>query len=887
MPLRYHVIPALRWSGVRYKMLAHADQRLSYFEDQTLMGEVLEVLERRWYRRLIRWPWFAWEVQADHEEINYYFWAPTEQIGDEIRRKILGKHPDMEISMESSPKIDFSSAGFVTATTMRLDRDYPVPIKSYFNEVVDTQAAIVTGLSDLKPGQQCVIQVLIEPARKYQRYFDKAISRVKKWDKTSEYEKIELFETNIHGKQTKQLAHCSIRIMAGGKDRAAANQIRAEITRSFGQFKSEALNSFRATEKWMHIKPLLLNQINHRIYPIAERKRKRMILNIDELSGITRLPSSAVNHARLTRLWLKNVQAPPGVIAMSKEALNSQDQNRYIHLGTNDYRMVKTPIYQDIHTLRQHMNVVGGSGTGKTVFLTEYLLDLCKLKVRGNPTGFFLIDPFGELSQNTLSNMPAELREQVNYIQPDPLGNDVFPFNVFDVDFLVSETSVAQSISNAIGRIWPEGWGPRPARNFLLGGAALQAIGNINIVQLERLLRDWKFSLSVLERIKRDERLEKLGVVEYVSRLVAGGVPGAKANEQRLRTEITDSTLNKLIHFTMSDLLGRSMGTRTCGIRWLDSMNTGRINLLDLSKVTVDEEKKMIGSLAMTLNYQAAITRETKYDNVLYPIVVEEAPMFIDANVKVIQEMADRTRQKNVPLVMASQGMITQLDQTVADAIGRNFVTHIAFRLNTTEDSEWMANLFNDPNLEARHFKQAPSGYAYARIGLGREPSRPFTLKVRDLSHEAANPKLVKAAIKRSLDEAMQRESEAASKYNDEFTPEVTEMITSIEQGQQLQGEQETKIVVTPQEAKDMFPFPDAIPENISIAEDPERVDDSWDDDMDDQDTAVVFTEGLTPAASSPQPASAREKEPDDEGKEEFDDALRINIAAFGKSDDT
>jgi len=801
------------------------------------MGEILEVLERRWYRRLIRWPWFSWEIEADSVEIKYTFWAPNELIGDEIRRKILGKHPDMEISKMSDTDFDFSQSTFVAASSMRLARDYPVPIKSYYNEVIDSQAAIVTALSDLAIGEKCVIQVMIQPAKRYQRGFDKAAKIVKGWDPDNEYEKIELFEGNIHGKQTKQLAHCTIRIMAGGKDKYTANRIRSEVSRSFGQFKSEALNSFVPREKWTHIKPLLLNQIKRRVFPIAERKYRRMILNIEELSGIVRLPSEKVNNSRLTRLWLKNLEVPPGVIAMSKEARNLPANNRYVHIGTNTYRMKETPVMLDLQTLRQHMGIYGGAGVGKTTFIINFLLDLCRLKAKGNPVGFFLICPFGELAQTVLSNIPEELLSQVNYVQPNPRAKEHYPFNVFDIDFPSSVHTMTKNIGTAVGRIWPEGWGPRPERNFLILGAALERIGEANIVNLERVLRDWKYAFYVLERIRNEDDLIELGVVDFLSRLVAGGAPGAKAADQRYKTEITDSTLNKLIHFTMSDLLGGSMGAKTSGIRWLESMNKGMINILDLGLVDSDDEKKMIGSLALTLNYQAAITRSSIDETTLYPIVVDEMPMFLDANEEVINEMADRTRQKNVPIVGAAQGMISQLKEPVADAIGRNFVTHVMFRMNHQEDCEWMATQFNDPNLTASHIKQTPSNYAYARIGLGREPSRPFTLLSNTPNYEKADPQKVEQAVRRSLDTAKLREKEKGKVeiqieevdiqvFRERFK-DISGMLPPALENENTEGQPEA--ILTEKPVEDLV-----IEERLGAA------DDSYDDDYEEQDTVVV-----------------------------------------------
>lgn len=764
--MRYHLFPFLRWPGARYRMLVHRDHKMKYFEDQTLMGEILEVLDRPWYRRLIRWPWFSWEVEATEQEINFYYWAPDVFVGNEIRKKILSMHPEMEIThvIDEDDLIDSfdRKKGFLTGRSLRLDRHYPVPIKSFYNEVVDTQSAIVNAISDLEKGQRCIIQVLIQPARRYQKSFDKAIRLVKQWDKENEYEKIELFEKNIAGKQNKQLAHCAIRIMALSEKKADARRIVNEVCRSFGQFKSEALNSFVARERWMHFKPIFIQDIKLRRFPFFERNLSRVILNIEELSGIARLPSEIVNNSRLVRLKMKHIEAPAEVLRMSNEVHANGTGKKYIHLGTNTYRMKVNQIYSDIATWRQHILIAAGSGGGKSVLLQNIIKSLCDLKKDGFPSGFFLIDPFGGVAQVVMSVMPKELYRYVNYVRPDPQSDTQFPFNIYDVDFATTEHSVAKNISDAIGRIWPEGWGPRPEQNFLLGGIALQRIGEASVINLERLLRDPIYTMTVADHIEQYPDLIDTGVVKFLREdILPGASPDATTSEKRYRRDMIDSTLNKLRQFTLSPMLNKAMGAKTCGFRWLESMNEGYINILDLGLIQNEAEKQMYASLAFTMNYQAAISRDSLSENLIYPIIADELPMVIAANEDIINEMADRTRQKNTPLIGATQGLVSQLEKSVANAIFRNFATQIMFRINHPDDARELERLFNDPRLTEADFKRTPDNHAYVRLNVGRSSSMPFSIKTNEPVSQIRNDEL----IRQQIDDTNQRAFESENEY--------------------------------------------------------------------------------------------------------------------------
>ena len=764
--MRYHIVKRLVGPGVRYKMIALRDQKIEYFEDETLMGEILEALERKWYRRLLKWPWFSWEVEANDREIVYYFWAPDSSIGNEIRKKILGKHPTMEI-VEVEKDLNINNK-FITASSMKLNRDYTVPIKTFFNERIDTQAAIVNSISDLEEGETVLIQILVKPARRYQKHFDKALSIVKNWDKEKEYEKIELFETNIAGKQNKQLGHVVIRIMVGAKNNKDGVRILHEVQRSFGQFNSEALNSFRPIERFFHIKPLLIYDIKNRLYPIFELKNRRVVLNIGELSGLTRLPSEEVNNSRLTRLHMTKIEAPPNVIEMSREAKEKENKFRFVHIGKNNYRMKDIDTYLDLVRLSNHLLAIGGSGQGKSVFLNNLFINLLKLKSEGLESGFFFIDPLGGVAQTIASNIPENLLDKVNFVQPDPLAEKHFPLNIFDVDFATTEHSIAKNISDAVGRIWPDGWGVRPERNFLRGGIALQRLGKANVVNLEKLLRNPLYAYDVAKSLENHKDLVEDGIIDYFLELAALGAEDAKPTDKRRKTELTESTLNKLDHFILSKMLKGMMGSKTSGFRWRESMDRGYINILDLSKIQNEHEKRMLGSVALTMNYQAAISRPSEAENLLYPMGADEIPMFLANNLDVINDMADRTRQKNVPIVGASQGIITQLDKKIADAIGRNFNNQIAFRVNHDEDAAFIANLFNDKKLTAVNFKETMENHAYVRIGVGRSASRPFSVLMDPPIYLKPNESIINELVKDTLDRAMKRENEAIKKEQEQ-----------------------------------------------------------------------------------------------------------------------
>ncbi|CAF1786272.1 helicase HerA domain-containing protein [Bacillus subtilis] len=769
--MRYHLFPGLLKDdeAVRYRVLAGYDHELEYFRDETLIGEILESISLPWYRRIIKWPWISWEIEANDRDIGYYFWATDSFTGEKVKKKIAGEYPKLEISKADSAQI-FPWDGEVYATTLKLERDYPVKIKTFINDIVDSQSPFVNSLSGLENGERAMIQILLQPARNYQNNFDKAMRIIKKWDEYKDLKKIELFENSVYSKQTKALAHCYIRIIVSTKNSEKSKALLGNIGNSFAQFSSEALNRFVVRDHWLHFKPLLLKDWQKRRFPIFERNLKRVILNIEELSGIVRFPSRSVINNRLKRNEMKNIQPPAEMIEIAREAEISQEKH-FVPIGQNKYRDLVSRIYMNLNHLKTHALVAGGSGSGKSVFLQNLMDDIVQLKlyIRRNQgksnIGFTLIDPHGELSKLLISNVPEEIIDEIKYIRPDANDKQWFPFNVFDVDFDSTPDSVSKNVADVLKRIWPDGWGVRPDRNMLHAGIALQYCNEASLINVNRLYSDYAYCQTIADQIADVPHLKE--VHASLSEMAEMMNPDAKNKAQlaRQHRELTDSTRNKLEQFSLSTLLRDATGAKTCGIRWRTWMDEGKIVVLDLSKIKNEQEKKMYGSMSWTMSYQAALTREEliskgqKPD--IYFIIADELPSFLSTDASVVTDMADRTRYVSVPLIGAAQGLVSQLPKEAAQAILRNFSTIISYRVSNDDDAEEFAKYFNHEQLTAADIKRASENHAYMRISVGRSSSKVFSATMDPPRNSNIDVDRIEKVLKYTRDEALERENAA------------------------------------------------------------------------------------------------------------------------------
>lgn len=138
------------------------DAKILYFKDETAWATMINFLTRPWYKRVFKQEWISWEIVATKDDIRYFAWVPDSHIGNAFKSKYYAEHPDVEIIEVENPNIDFSKPH--AATKLFTESHWTVPIKTYHNEVVDTQAELIEFLGALEEGQEIYMQFLVQPA---------------------------------------------------------------------------------------------------------------------------------------------------------------------------------------------------------------------------------------------------------------------------------------------------------------------------------------------------------------------------------------------------------------------------------------------------------------------------------------------------------------------------------------------------------------------------------------------------------------------------------------------------------------------------------------------------------------------------------------------------
>jgi hypothetical protein len=368
--------------------------------------------------------------------------------------------------------------------------------------------------------------------------------------------------------------------LAATPNRAAAGH--AGLVSALGQFAVVGQNAFVPKR----MKP---NHVWPSIRLGAPARRERLILAIDELAGLVHCPGPelVVPHLRRTQARRRAAAVP--------------QPRGGLHLADTAHRESADPVGVTVQQLMSHAYLVGPSGTGKTTLLASLVLALA-----ASGTGAVVLDPHGDLVRQTLLRLPEDQLDRVLLVDlADPTNLPTLnPLWVPPTG--PAEQAVARAVrSAAVTAVFADVWGLHRAAapnlmHFLEAAlAALVASGEGCLAALPRFLTDGAYRGAVV-RAAGDPRVTARWA-EFA----------ALSPDDRSRT--VRAILNKAADFDRNPLLGTVFGDPGPGLRLDEVMDSQRILLVSLPRGLVPEGTvELVGSLLVSLLYQAALAREAR-----------------------------------------------------------------------------------------------------------------------------------------------------------------------------------------------------------------------------------------------------------------------------------
>ena len=417
---------------------------------------------------------------------------------------------------------------------------------------------------------------------------------------------------------------------------------------------------------------------------------KTMILTAEELALLFHLPvPGSLLRARPLRILAPRISAASGKVICHSE----DDERRPILLSAEDSR--------------QHVHILGPTGSGKSALMTCMALDDI---AAGRGVG--VIDPKGDLIRALLERIPDSARERVILIDPvrrdRPIG-----LNVLECSDPEEQELLCDSVVTIFRRHFEQFWGPRTDDVMRSAVLTLLRHGDATLCEIPLLL------------LQKDARKKYLrGLDDPIGLGSFWRQYDEMSDAQRL--QVVGPLLNKLRAFllrrTVRNILGQPASTVDLGA----AMDSGAIVLVSLAKGLLGEEtSRLLGSFIVARVWQEVQHRADRPESARrdFSWYLDEFPDYLSLT-QSLDDVLVEARGYRVGLVLAHQHM-GQLRGSTRDAVIANARTRVVFQCSL-DDSKYLAQEF-EPYLSARQLQNLQSFQVAVRLCVARHTLPPFT----------------------------------------------------------------------------------------------------------------------------------------------------------------
>lgn len=669
-----------------------------------------------WESLIKRPPFFTIEVVAKKEDIAFYVNLPRE-LRDLMEKSIHAAYPEADITPVVCPNI-WTRTGQVAFAKLKAGDDR-MPLKTYKELANDGLQGLTSALSKMNTDEGAIVQFVIQPVG--DRYRKRIIRQIeKRKDRQAESDTKVHSETEskedqaMEQKVDKPIFKVIIRMCVNSPDRFAAESHLKNIISSFAQFDTPFTSLQRAviTTKRRFMKDFIYR------YPAFFGDRSMLTFNSEELATIIHFPNKSVETHHLRFLYAKNAPAP-------REIPESG-----LFLGKSIYRGDIRNIYMSLADRRRHMYIIGKTGTGKSEFLKEMILQDIEAG-----SGVCAIDPHGEFVEDILQMIPPERAEDVIYFNPSDLERPL-GMNIMEAETEEQKQFVVGSVIGLMYKLYD------PHHQGIIGPRFEHAIRNVMLtimyrpgatfIELVRAITDNKFVEDILPEI--DDPMVKRYWTDQMAQ-----------TSDFHKSEVLDYIVSKFGRFVTNKTMRNIIGQPVSAFNFRRAMDEKKIILCNLSKgILGEEDAKFLGLILVPKVLTAAMSRqdvpmEQREDFFLY---VDEFQNYATEDFATILSEA---RKYRLNLIVANQ-FIAQIDDEIRNAVFGNVGTIVSFRVGVT-DAQYLEHEFA-PIFTETDLTNIEKYHVYVKTIVKNEPVPPFSMSLeKDMAQVQArmNPELATA----------------------------------------------------------------------------------------------------------------------------------------------
>ena len=667
----------------------------------------------------------AFEIVGTKSDIKFYISAPN-KIVDLVEKTIYGYYSSADIKKVDEPNI-FTKHGKVAFQAMKTSKEAYMPLKTYRDIPNDTMSAITSAISKMDDEEGAIIQLLIRGAdsgwKSEGRSFISSTKKKEADPNEATFETSQKTLEKIDEKTSKPAFETMIRIVVSAKNSDTAEAHLRNITNAFTQFGSDH-NELISPKIWFK-SGFMMNFI-YKFFPAFEIPGTKLtsILTVDELASMFHFPNKTVETPNIQ--WLK---------AKTAQVSAEVPMTGGTHIGYGYYRGVRRPVNVHLKDRMRHMYIIGKTGVGKS----ELLKEMIKQDINDGK-GVCVIDPHGDLIDDTLRYIPPERAEDVILFDPSeterPMG-----LNLLEAQTEEQKHFITGAIINLMYKLYD------PQRTGIIGPRFEHAVRNAMLtimseegstfIEIVRIMTDQKFVQELLPKVKDPI------VRRYWTDQIA-------QTSDFHKSEVLDYIVSKFGRFVTNKMMRNIIGQSKSSFDFRNVMDDGKILLINLSKGKLGEENStFLGLLIIPKILAAAMSRvdtpeEDRRDFFLY---VDEFQNFATPDFAVILSEA---RKYHLSLTVANQ-FIGQMDEEVKNAVFGNVGTLMSFRVGVT-DASYLAREFQ-PRFNESDLINIERFHGYMKTIVNNEPVEPFSVdmtKDMDDLKKARNEKIAQAIIQLS-----------------------------------------------------------------------------------------------------------------------------------------
>jgi hypothetical protein len=660
-------------------------------------------------------PAVSFEIVAKEEEIRFFIWTPR-AYRDLIEKQVHGSYPDAEIREVPEYNI-FTETGKVAYKALQQKNEIFYPIKTFKELPVDPLAAITSSMAKMAKGESAAIQVLISSVdSSWQKWGSQFISNTKKQESDPEKAKYSTPAKTleaVENKISKPGFEVSIRIVCVSDSEHSARTHLENIMGGFQQFSGE-LNSFKA--RIVRMKASFIEDFLYRYHPVYNFwGNKAMILNSEELASVFHFPNKQITTPHLHWLNAKTAPAPAEI------------PTEGIFMGVSNYRGIKRPVFMSKIDRQRHMYMVGKTGTGKSEYLKELILQDIK-----EGEGVCFLDPHGDAVEEILELIPPERAEDVIYFKPSDLVRPM-GLNLLEAKTEDQKHFVTTSIINLMYKLFD------PYKTGIVGPRFEHAVRNAMLtvmsdegttfIEVMRVLTDPNYVREILPKVQDPI------VRRYWTDQIA-------QTSDFHKSEVLDYITSKFGRFVTNKMIRNIIGQSQSSFNFRKIMDDKKILLVNLSKGELGEENSsflgliLVPRILMAAMSRADVPKEQRTDFYLY---VDEFQNFATPD---FEQILSEARKYKLNLIVANQ-FVGQIDDGIKNAIFGNVGTIVSFRVGVT-DANYLAREFA-PTFGEDDLLNIERFHVYIKTIVNNEPVPPFSMDLtKDVSEidKTRNPRV-------------------------------------------------------------------------------------------------------------------------------------------------